>query len=43
MVFPVLLGGGRKLFGDGFEQTALTVVESKPSAEVVLLTLRPKN
>ena len=43
MVFPVLLGGGRKLFGDGFEQTALTVVESKPSAEVVLMTLRPKN
>jgi dihydrofolate reductase len=42
MVFPVLLGRGRRLFGDGLDQTAFTVVESKPSAEVVLLTLRPK-
>ena len=40
MVFPVLLGRGRKLFGEGFDQTALTLVDSRPSAEVVLLTLR---
>jgi len=40
MVFPVVLGSGRKLFGDGLDQTAFTLVESKPSAEVVLLTLR---
>ena len=42
MVFPVILGAGKKLFGDTAKASALTVVESKPSGEVVLLTLHRK-
>ena len=38
-VFPVLLGGGKRLFDDS-ELRRFEVVESKPSGEVVLLTLR---
>ena len=40
MVFPVLLGSGRRLFEDGGEPRALEVVETRPSGSVVLLTLR---
>ncbi len=39
MVFPVILGAGKKLFGDRAEQRKLTVVESKPAGETVLVTL----
>jgi dihydrofolate reductase len=41
MVFPVILGGGKKLFGDG-ELRALRVVETRPVGEVVILRLEPK-
>ena len=41
MVFPVLLGSGKRLFGDGAEPRALEVVETRPVGEVVILTLRP--
>jgi dihydrofolate reductase len=40
MVFPVVLGAGKPLFAGTPAAQPLTVVESKPSAEVVLLTLR---
>ena len=40
MVFPVLLGAGKKLFGDGFDRSALKLVEAKPTGEVVTLTLQ---
>jgi dihydrofolate reductase len=30
MVFPTVLGGGKQLFGDGGEPTALQLVEAKP-------------
>ena len=39
MVFPVVLGAGKKLFGDG-EAKALQVVDTKPAGETVILTLR---
>jgi dihydrofolate reductase len=42
MVFPVILGTGKKLFPDTGAATAFTVVESKPAGEVVLLTLKRK-
>jgi dihydrofolate reductase len=29
MVFPVLLGAGKKLFGEGFDRSALRLVETK--------------
>jgi dihydrofolate reductase len=42
VVYPTVLGGGKKLFGDQPEERTFEVVEAKPSAEVVLLTLRRK-
>jgi dihydrofolate reductase len=42
MVFPVVLGKGKRLFGDGLDRKPLEVVETKPAGEVVILTLRPK-
>jgi dihydrofolate reductase len=39
MVFPVVLGSGKRLFADGGEMKAFKLVESKPfSSGVVLLT-----
>ena len=40
MVFPVLLGSGKRLFADGAGATAFKLVEAKPTGEVVTLTLR---
>ena len=40
MVFPTLLGSGKRLFGDGRTPQAFEVVEARPSAEVALLVLR---
>ena len=40
MVFPVLLGSGKRLFGD-VDTTPLQLVEAKPTADVVILTFRP--
>jgi dihydrofolate reductase len=42
MVYPVLLGHGKRLFVDGIDTTALTFVESKPSAEVLMVRLQPR-
>ena len=41
MVFPVVLGAGKRLFRDGLERTPLKVVETKPAGEVVILRLEP--
>ncbi len=41
MVFPVVLGSGKRLFRDGAAPTALKLVETKPVGSVVILTLRP--
>ena len=40
MVFPVLLGSGKRLFADGAGATSFKLVEAKPTGEVVTLTLR---
>ena len=41
-VHPLVLGSGKRLFGDGFEQTSLKLVDSEPlSTGVVILTYQP--
>lgn len=40
MIFPVLLGGGKRLFEDGVDRTALQIVETKPAGEVVIVVLQ---
>jgi dihydrofolate reductase len=44
MVFPVVLGDGKRLFGDGAPKTALALSESQPVGTdgVVVLTYTPK-
>jgi dihydrofolate reductase len=39
MIFPVLLGGGKRLFEDGVDRTALQVVETTQTGEVVIVVL----
>ena len=42
MVFPILIGGGRRLFKDGGDKVPLRLVESKPVGSGVLtLVYRP--
>jgi dihydrofolate reductase len=42
MVFPVVLGTGQRLFGDGVEETALELVgNDRFETGVVVLTYRP--
>ena len=41
MVFPIIAGGGKRLFGDGLPSTSLKIVESQQMAEVVTLRLQP--
>ena len=40
MVFPIVLGGGKRLFADGTESTSLNLVETKQTGSVVTLMLR---
>ena len=39
MVFPVVLGGGKRLFGDAAGPIAFRPVETKPAGSVAILTL----
>jgi dihydrofolate reductase len=39
MVYPVVLGSGKRLFEGGAPRTPLKLVETKPTGEVVILTL----
>jgi dihydrofolate reductase len=41
MVFPVVLGGGQRLFTDGPGSTALRLAESKPAGECLILIYHP--
>ena len=43
MVFPVILGSGKKLFADDGVRQALNVLESRPVGEVAILRLEPKD
>jgi dihydrofolate reductase len=40
MVFPIVLGGGKRLFADGPEATTLSLVDTKQTGDVVILTFR---
>ena len=43
MVFPTLLGSGKRLFGEGGEPVRLALAEARPVGKdgVVVLTYRP--
>jgi dihydrofolate reductase len=40
MIFPVVLGSGKRLFADGVERQQFRIVDTKQAGEVVLVTLR---
>jgi dihydrofolate reductase len=42
MVFPVVLGSGKRLFADTGASAELKLVESKPAGETIILIYRPK-
>jgi dihydrofolate reductase len=41
MVFPIVLGGGKRLFEDAGAQRRLSLVEARPASDTLLLTYRP--
>lgn len=43
MVFPILLGTGKRLFADNAQPAALRLVSSRPAGETVILTLRRRD
>ena len=42
MLFPVVLGGGKRLFPDGITSSALQLTESRPAGETLILIYVPK-
>jgi dihydrofolate reductase len=42
MVFPVVLGSGKRLFGDTTEALPLKLVDSKPAGETTILIYEPE-
>ena len=43
MVFPVVLGAGKRLFGETADSASLELVESTPTGETLILIYRPKS
>jgi dihydrofolate reductase len=41
MIYPVVLGGGKRLFGEGVPMTGFSIVESHPSGAVLTMRLQP--
>jgi dihydrofolate reductase len=41
MVFPVVLGGGKRLFAEGVDPAALRLVDSRPAGETLILIYEP--
>jgi dihydrofolate reductase len=41
MVYPTVLGGGKRLFPDGAPASALRLVEARPAGAVAIMTLQP--
>ncbi|HEY6780304.1 MAG TPA: dihydrofolate reductase family protein, partial [Thermoleophilaceae bacterium] len=41
MVFPVLLGAGKRMFAEASDATGLRLVDTKPAGECVILTYAP--
>ncbi len=42
MVFPTVIGAGKRLFGEADSPVAMELTESKPAAETLCLVYRPK-
>jgi len=42
MVFPTVLGAGKKMFGETADVAALTLVETKPAGECLVTIYRPR-
>ena len=42
MVFPIVLGEGKRLFPDGIASTSLRLEESRPAGETIILIYVPK-
>ena len=40
MVFPIALGGGKRLFAEGVDSSSFELVDTKQTGEVAILTLR---
>jgi len=43
MVYPVILGAGRRLFGDTSRSQALRLVETRTAGECLILIYQPKD
>jgi dihydrofolate reductase len=41
MVFPVVLGSGKRVFPEGTDMTSLRLVDTKPAGECLILTYQP--
>jgi dihydrofolate reductase len=41
MVFPTILGAGKRLFGETRDAAALRLVDAKPAGETIILTYEP--
>jgi hypothetical protein len=41
MVFPTVLGAGKRLFGETGEARALRLVDSRPAGETLILVYEP--
>jgi dihydrofolate reductase len=41
MVFPTVLGGGKRLFADDGAATALRLMDAKPAGETLILVYEP--
>jgi dihydrofolate reductase len=41
MVFPTVLGAGKRLFGESGEAVALRLVDAKPAGETLILIYEP--
>jgi dihydrofolate reductase len=43
VVYPVVLGRGKRLFGEGLPMTPLKIIDSRQVADVLLLRLQPRS
>ena len=41
MIFPIVVGGGKRLFADGLPSTSLKIVESLQMSAVLTVRLQP--
>jgi dihydrofolate reductase len=41
MIFPIVLGAGKRLFSEGLPSTTLKIVDSQPTAAVLTMRLQP--